>query len=402
MKTYTVGDKALVRQWGEDPEERAMEQIGNVATLPFVTPHLAIMPDCHAGYGATIGSVIPTENVIIPMAVGMDIGCGMLAVKTNIEMCINHDGVRAAIEKAVPHGRTSGNSEEDVGSWQRTNLPDAVANEWDHELEGDYQVIVNLDPELRKSNSLYHLGTLGTGNHFIELSVDENGETWIVIHSGSRGIGGKIANHFTALAKKRCKEWHVPLIDPSLAYFPKCSDEFHRYIKAAYWAQRFAKANRWLMMDMVRKAIERTYGMEIKLDASTWYECHHNFVAQEQHFGKQLYITRKGACRAKTTDKLVIPGSMGANSYLCTGKGERISFESCSHGAGRVMSRTEAKKVITLEEHERATRGVSCRKDATILDESPSAYKNIEDVMRAQDDLVQIDHTIKQVLCVKG
>lgn len=393
-----------VKTWtrGVPFEEEARRQLRNTAQLPFIHKWVAAMPDVHFGLGATIGSVIPTLDAIIPAAVGVDIGCGMMAVKTSLtasDLPDNLIGVRTAIEKAVPHGRTGGGRRNDRGAW--SNLPASVAQAWAG-LEPRFAQIVEKHPKLKKCNNSNHLGTLGTGNHFIEVCLDEEQKVWFMLHSGSRGVGNHIGTYFIKKAKEDMERWHIQLPDTNLAYFPEGSDHFDDYVEGVAWAQEFALKNRELMMAHVIQAVENCGGIppfESRLEA---VNCHHNYVAREHHFDKDVWLTRKGAVSAKQDELGIIPGSMGTCSFIVRGLGNPNSFHSCSHGAGRSMSRTEAKKRFTTDDHEAATEGVECRKDVGVIDETPAAYKPIDAVMNAQKDLVEIVHTLKQVVCVKG
>jgi tRNA-splicing ligase RtcB len=397
-----------VKGWtkGVPVEDEAKEQLNNVAAMPFVFKHVAVMPDAHWGMGACVGSVIPSLGAIMPAAVGVDIGCGMVASRLDIskkEIELGVKEVYDAIKKAVPTGRTDNGSKNDIGNWigfpYVTRMPGEVAQAWQGMAE-EHAEIVAADPELKQANHDIHLGTLGTGNHFIELAEDETGLTWVVIHSGSRGIGGRIGMHFTKLAKQQCERWYIDLPDPNLAYLPRKSDEFKRYWRALQWAQRYAKMNRALMLTLTLDALAKTVGNFKEIDR---IDCHHNYASYETHFGqKGVIVTRKGAIRAQVGDRGIIPGSMGERSFIITGKGNREAFNSASHGAGRVMSRTKAKQEITVTEHKLATVGVYCNKTAEVIDESPAAYKDIEAVMAAQASLVTIDHTLKAFVNVKG
>ncbi|MCK5558772.1 MAG: RtcB family protein, partial [Candidatus Hydrogenedentes bacterium] len=396
-----------IKAWtdGVELETEAQEQLHNVAMMPFIHKHVAVMPDVHWGMGATIGSVIPTKGAIIPAAVGVDIGCGMQAVKTNwsiYDLPDNLSGVRSAIEAAVPHGRTNnGKQGKDQGGW-RNDLPGFVKDAWVGDCNPNtLEEIEELHPQIRKANSVAHLGTLGTGNHFIEVCLDQDDNVWVMLHTGSRGIGNRIGSYFIGLAKEDMRTHFINLPDVNLAYLSEGTKYFDDYVKGVKWAQNFAKINRWLMMNNTLKAMEKAtrthcYGKESIID------CHHNYVRHEHHFGSNVYVTRKGAVRAEKGDLGIIPGSMGARSFIVRGKGNPQSFNSCSHGAGRRMSRRRAKDEFTLEDHAKATDGVECRKDASVLDETPGAYKNIDAVMAAQEDLVEVVHTLKQVVCVKG
>jgi len=391
----------LVKMWthGVPVEDDARAQLLNVAAMPFVHKWVAVMPDVHWGMGATIGSVIPTSRAIIPAAVGVDLGCGMMAVRTSLraEHLPDHlHAVRSAIEAAVPHGRSS--SLRDVGAWG--DVPDAVAATWSSELADDFARIAAKHPKVAKSNHVAHLGTLGTGNHFIELCLDEAGAVWVMLHSGSRGVGNRIGSYFIELAKNEMRTWHVNLPDQNLAYLAEGTSHFDDYVEAVGWAQRFARINREEMMRATLAALTSELG-DFTVDAEA-VNCHHNYVAKEHHFGEDVFVTRKGAVRAGLGELGIIPGSMGTRSYIVRGKGNADSFCSCSHGAGRAMSRTEAKRRFSLDDHERATAGIECRKDLEVIDETPMAYKDIDAVMAAQADLVDVVHTLRQVVCVKG
>lgn len=396
QRNYDVMDAGpgLVKMWtrGVPVEEAARAQLLNVAKMPFVHKWVAVMPDVHLGVGATIGSVIPTSKAIIPAAVGVDLGCGMMAVRTSLaasDLPDNLSAARSAIEAAVPHGRAG---------W--TDVPDAVGRAWSSDLAADFAKICDKHPAIAKSNHVVHLGTLGTGNHFIELCLDESDQVWVMLHSGSRGVGNRIGSYFIERAKEDMRRWHVNLPDQDLAYLVEGSEHFDDYVEALDWAQRFARMNREQMMLAATNALVRELGaFTLDLEA---VNCHHNYVAKETHFGADVYVTRKGAVRAGKGELGIIPGSMGTRSYIVRGKGNADSFCSCSHGAGRAMSRGEAKRRFSLADHASATAGIECRKDADVIDETPMAYKDIDAVMTAQSDLVEIVHTLRQVLCVKG
>jgi tRNA-splicing ligase RtcB len=395
-----------IKMWtrGVTVEDAAAKQLRNVASLPFVGPHVAAMPDVHWGMGATVGSVIPTSGAIVPAAVGVDIGCGMCASLTNLTASDLPDSllrVRTAIEAAVPHGRTDNGGENDLGTWRGDPPPQVV--EAIAELRAGLDKVVETRPALGRAAKRMpsHAGTLGTGNHFIEVCLDESDRVWVMLHSGSRGIGNAIGQLFIELAKEDMRRWFINLPDQDLAYIPDGSEHFGPYLKALNWAQRFARANRELMMAATLRAIGEALGRPVDGTAMA-VNCHHNYVSKERHFGKELWLTRKGAVSAKQGELGIIPGSMGARSYIVRGKGNRDSFMSCSHGAGRAMSRAEAKRRFTVEDHAAATAGVECRKDAEVIDETPGAYKDIDAVMAAQADLVDIVHTLRQVVCVKG
>lgn len=386
---------------GVPVEEAALQQLHNIAKMPFIHKHVAVMPDVHFGMGATVGSVIPSIGVIIPAAVGVDIGCGMMAIRTNLvasDLPDNLFEIRSLIEAAVPHGRTDNGGSNDRGAWGDNQLlPDKV-----HEKLSQ---IVSKHPKLSRpsQSAVHHIGTLGTGNHFIELCLDENDAVWVMLHSGSRGIGNAIGRYFIEKAKEEMRRYYINLPDQDLSYIPEGSELFNDYMEALDWAQNFAKLNRIYMMGSTLKVLNNFFKRKVT-DETTEIavNCHHNYVSREKHFGKEVLLTRKGAVSAKKDELGIIPGSMGAKSFIVRGKGNRDSFCSCSHGAGRKMSRTEAGKRFTLEDHALATAGVECRKDADVLDETPGAYKDIMAVMEAQKDLVDIVHTLKQVLCIKG
>ncbi len=401
-ETMNVEGGAHIKMWtrGVPVEDEAREQLARTAKLPFIFRHIAVMPDVHVGKGSTVGSVIPTRHAVIPAAVGVDIGCGMIAARTTLsaaDLPDNLGRVRGAIEKAVPHGRSPG--KRDRGAWGDAPPPNAAAA-W-RLLEPDFQRIADKYPPLARANSRAHLGTLGTGNHFVEVCLDETDAVWFMLHSGSRGVGNAIGRHFIELAREDMRTWMINLPDQDLAYFPEGTQHFDDYVEAVEWAQGFARANREVMMHNVVRAVRA----EIPKPFDSHVEainCHHNYVSRERHFGEDILVTRKGAVSAKLGELGIIPGSMGARSFIVRGLGNDASFHSCSHGAGRKMSRTEARKRFTVEDHLAATQGVECRKDADVIDETPAAYKDIDAVMDAQRDLVEIVHTLKQVVCVKG
>lgn len=390
-----------VKMWtrGVPVEDEARRQLTNAARLPVVFKHIAAMPDVHFGIGATVGSVIPTMKAIIPAAVGVDIGCGMMACKTTLnaeDLPDNLGPLRAAIERAVPHGRAPGNR--DPGAWQK--VPGSVDTAW-AQLEPEFTELCRDYPKIAKTNNRNHLGTLGTGNHFIEVCLDEQGAVWFMLHSGSRGVGNFIGTMFIELAKQDAMRNNVNLPDRDLAYFEEGSRYFGDYVRGVSWAQKFAAINREVMMRRVIEAAKTVIRKNFQSHIEA-VNCHHNYVQREHHFGEDIFVTRKGAVNAKAGQLGIIPGSMGARSYIVRGKGNPESFESCSHGAGRVMSRGEAKRRFTLADHRAATEGVECRKDKDVIDETPAAYKDIDAVMEAQRDLVDVVHTLKQVVCVKG
>ncbi len=392
--------KAWVR--GVQVEDAAKRQLRNIAGLPFIHKWVAAMPDVHVGKGATVGSVIATSRAIVPAAVGVDIGCGMIAVQTSMhanDLPDDLKAIRLAIEAAVPHGRTSGGGRGDRGAWG--DVPASVGAAW-AELKPAFDRIVDKHPSVAKANTTAHLGTLGTGNHFIEMCLDEAERVWVVLHSGSRGIGNRIGSHFINLAKQEMRRWFIQLPDMDLAYLAEGTEHFDDYVEALDWAQRFAATNRQVMLDAVLNALAMRRDLPAFETVDSAVNCHHNYVAREHHYGANVLVTRKGAVRAREGDLGIIPGSMGARSYIVRGKGHPESFCSCSHGAGRAMTRTAAKKRFTVEDHARATHGIECRKDADVIDETPMAYKDIDAVMAAQSDLVDVVHTLRQVLCVKG
>ncbi|QMW23832.1 RtcB family protein [Sandaracinobacteroides saxicola] len=381
-------------------EDGAMAQLRNVASLPFVHSHVAGMPDVHWGMGATVGSVIATKAAIIPAAVGVDIGCGMMAVRTTAlgrQLPDNLHAMRCAIEAAVPHGRTDNGGANDRGAWGEPPA-DALAV-W-AAIEDGYKAIIAKHPKAAAFNSARHLGSLGTGNHFIEVCLDEEDRLWVMLHSGSRGVGNRFGSYFIELAKKDMRRWFINLPDEDLAYFPEGTEHFADYWQAVSWAQGFAKANRELMMAAVLRAIAPFLPPFETVQEAV--NCHHNYVSREAHFGENVMVTRKGAVRARAGELGIIPGSMGTGSFIVEGRGNPHSFQSCSHGAGRKMSRGAAKKAISLEQHADAMRGIEARLDAGVLDESPAAYKDIGAVMAAQADLVTIRHRLRQVVNVKG
>jgi tRNA-splicing ligase RtcB len=325
----------------------------------------------------------------------------MMAARTSLvagDLPDSLEAIRAEIERAVPHGRSVGRGMRDVGSWG--DPPPAVVEAW-ATLVARFEGIVGKHPKLKNTNNLVHLGTLGTGNHFIELCLDEEARVWVMLHSGSRGVGNAIGSFFIELAKEDMRRWFINLPDEDLAYFPEGTEHFDDYVEAVGWAQDFAALNRRIMMTNIISALRSQIAKPFDAELEA-VNCHHNYVSRENHFGENVLVTRKGAVRAAKGAMGIIPGSMGAKSFIVRGLGNKESFDSCSHGAGRVMSRNEAKRQISLAEHVADTAGVECRKDAGVIDETPRAYKPIEAVMAAQSDLVEIVHTLKQVVCVKG
>jgi tRNA-splicing ligase RtcB len=393
----TIEDGGVpVHVWTDDVEAEALKQLVNVSRLPFVFSHVAAMPDVHAGIGATVGSVIPTKGAILPAAVGVDIGCGMGAVRLSLtaaDLPDNLSRLRGAIEAAVPVGFDQHDARDAL---------DHAAKPFARALDR----IADKHPGLAKMQKRFdetwvrQLGTLGGGNHFIEVCLDEEDRVWVMLHSGSRGIGNAIGRYFIERAREHCLKRDVRLPDRDLAWFDEGTPLFDDYVEAVSWAQDYASANRREMMALVLEAVERVLRPFAATEEAI--NCHHNYVERERHFGESVLVTRKGAIRAGRGELGIIPGSMGAKSYIVRGKGDADSFSSCSHGAGRRMSRTEAKRRFSRADLERQTEGVECRKDAGVIDEIPGAYKSIDEVMANQTDLVEVVHTLKQVVCVKG
>ena len=399
-----AGNGHIIKAWkrGVPFEEQAIAQLKNTASVPFLFKHLAAMPDCHLGVGATIGTVLPTKGACIPAAVGVDLGCGMMAQRTSLrsEGLVSHVALhelRLAIEAAVPCGRTNNGGPGDRGAWG--TVPEDISMIWTKEFNNDYIDMCEKHPGMKARNTVNQLGTLGTGNHFIELSTDEEGFVWIVLHSGSRGLGNKIGTYFTDLAKELCAKWFITLPDPDLAYLPIHTPEFTDYKNAVTLAQNFALRNRELMMSTVLQVL---IGAGLEFGTTELVQCHHNYISWERHFGENIMVTRKGAVRVENGQLGIIPGSMGARTYIVEGLGNRESFCTCSHGAGRAMGRRAAERTFTVEQHAAATLGVECDKTADTLDETPAAYKDIEAVMAAQADIVKPRYILKQFLNVKG
>ena len=384
-----------VRIWTEDVTPDAMRQLEQVARLPFVHSHVAAMPDVHAGIGSTIGSVIPTRGAIVPAAVGVDIGCGMIAARLSIDANALPDSlgaVRSEIEARVPVG---------FGMHDERNVrASGVAR-----LKSGYDALTGRVPALatmmkHRDGWQRQIGTLGGGNHFIEVCLDESDRVWVMLHSGSRGIGNGIGRYFIALAREEMLALDAKLPDRNIAWLREGTESFDLYVEALGWAQDYASENRAQMLALVLEALRATLpSFEVTEHA---VNCHHNYVARERHFGAEVYVTRKGAIRAGAGELGIIPGSMGARSYIVRGKGSAESFHSCAHGAGRRMSRSQAKKMFSADDLARQTAGVECRKDVGMVDEIPGAYKDIDAVMANQADLVDVVHTLKQVVCVKG
>jgi len=391
------GGRVPVKIWTPDVEAQARRQLENVASLPIVHGHVAAMPDVHAGIGATVGSVIPTRGAIIPAAVGVDIGCGLHALQLSLtanDLPASLGRIRSAIEAAVP-----------VGFGMHTGRG-ARRETAAKSMAKGLRRIVERSPRIASMQKNFgetwvrQLGTLGGGNHFIELSLDESQNAWVMLHSGSRGIGNVIGRHFIERARREMERQDVHLPDRDLGWLAEGTPAFDEYVEAVDWAQDYAMENRREMMQAILGAIApHLPPFEVVGEA---INCHHNYVAREKHFGDNVYVTRKGAIRAGEGEMGIIPGSMGAKSFIVRGKGNPESLCSCAHGAGRAMSRTEAKRRFSRADLERQTAGVECRKDAGVIDEIPAAYKDVDAVMAHQSDLVEVVHTLKQVLCVKG
>ena len=403
---FSQGRGAPLKMWceGVEVEDDARTQLENIASLPFIYKHVAVMPDVHLGKGATVGSVIATKGAVVPAAVGVDIGCGMMAVRLSLtasDLPDNLHSLRSHIESVVPHGRTDNGGKNDKGTWL-DRIPDSASNAW-LSLCSRYDAIVAKHPKIEAHKTFEFMGTLGTGNHFIELCLDEDDHVWVMLHSGSRGVGNKIGTYFIEAARKEMERYHILpyLPDQDLSYLVEHTTLFDDYVEAVSWAQEFAALNRQVMMDAVLDVLRQRLPSFVVSDEKA-VNCHHNYISKENHFGQNVFVTRKGAVRAREGDLGIIPGSMGTGSFIVRGKGNHESFCSCSHGAGRRMSRNAARKAITLDDHIKATEGIECRKDVDVIDESPAAYKDIGAVMAAQDDLVEIVHRLRQVLNVKG
>ncbi len=402
VQVITEEGRVPVKGWidGVELEDAARQQLRNVAALPFIFKHVAVMPDCHWGMGATVGSVIPTLGAIVPAAVGVDIGCGMMAQQTTLtaeQLPDSLAALRTALERAIPVGGPGTR-----GSWKesgRHGVPASVASAW-RPMAAGYQEIVDKHPPVGRGMTAEQLGTLGTGNHFIEICLDTDGLVWVMLHSGSRGLGNRIGTYFIEQAKEEMQRRHIHLPDADLAYLPEGAQNFDDYVLAVAFAQQFALENRRLMMERVLLVLRENL-TAFQLGAVA-VNCHHNYVNQERHFGTDVWITRKGAVSARRGELGIIPGSMGVESYIVRGKGNAESFTSCSHGAGRRMSRGEARRRFSVADHAAATAHVECRKDAAVIDETPGAYKDIHAVMRAQEDLVDVVRVLRQVVCVKG
>jgi len=446
------GECVPIKAWvdGVPVESEAITQLKEVASMPFVFKHLAVMPDVHLGIGSCIGSVIPTKGAVIPSAVGVDLGCGMGAFRTSLTVDDvpeeRRERIYDEIQRLVPTGRTNQGGKGDRGAWH--DIPRRVLNIWRTHLESDLEDLMKRHQGIQGRhgvNHVNHLGTLGSGNHFIEVCLDLENRVWVMLHSGSRGIGNRIGQYFIRLAKETCqnggaaatkadeelrayfqspqfkglskqdkkrvsaekraqvrdekRKLGVRLPRPDLAYLEEGTQLFDDYLAAALWAQRYARYNRDLMCEGVTTALQNVCG-KFAVDMSV--RCHHNYVAKEKHFGEDVWVTRKGAVSAFPGEMAIIPGSMGAKSYIVEGLGCVEAFCSASHGAGRRMSRKAAKKTFTVEDHRKATQGIQCAKDVSVLDETPGAYKDIDTVMEAQQDLVRAVHQLRQIVCIKG
>jgi tRNA-splicing ligase RtcB len=393
MQPATInGRNVPIRVWAplEEVDSGVIGQLKNVAALPWVAHHVAVMADVHAGRGATVGSVIAMRGAVAPAAVGVDIGCGMAAVRTNLradQLPDNLRRLRLAIETAIPVGKESHTSP----AWR--DAPEELRSAGEALMQEQDALALRVDPQRVSCQ----IGTLGGGNHFIEVCLDTSDTVWLMLHSGSRGVGARLAEHHIEVAQRL--QHNQALVDRDLAVFLAGTPVFESYRRDLFWAQAYALLNRRVMLHLLSQVVRR-FWPKIVLDAPI--SCHHNYVAEEVHFGEELLLTRKGAIRAGRGELGIIPGSMGTKSYIVRGLGNPQSFESASHGAGRRMSRTEAKRRFTLADLRDQTDGVECRKDSGVIDEAPKAYKNIDHVMAQQQDLVEIVAELKQIVCVKG
>lgn len=395
---HVLESRVPVKVWADTLEDAAIDQLKRVGSMPFVFKHVAAMPDVHAGIGCTIGTVVATRDAIMPACVGVDLGCGMTAIKLHMDvrrLRDRADFLLEEIQKWVPTGAQSNSPDQAKSKIHHIYLPLlwTGANRMRADRRDSVKILRGLDKmELQ-------LGTIGGGNHFIELCESAKGEPWLMLHSGSRGVGNLIAQHHIEIARGDMKKMFIELPDPNLAYFVKDRPEFNAYIDDMQWAQQFAYYNRqvmlWRLMDMIHNIFGYT-------TATQNISCHHNYVDREHHFGENVWVTRKGAIRARTGDFGIIPGSMGDKSYIVRGLGNAMSFNSCSHGAGRVMSRTKARAQFTADDIAKQTAGVACNKTADVADEAPGAYRAIDQVMANQTDLVEVVEVLKQFVCVKG
>jgi tRNA-splicing ligase RtcB len=397
IKRVLSSGKVPVKIYTDDIEIEAEQQLRELSTLPFIHKYVAAMPDVHLGIGATIGSVIPTKGAIIPAAVGVDLGCGMAAVQLSLtagDLPDNLSGIRSKIEQAVPVG-FSMHQEPTVDSAILTKMADPL-----EVLLEKHSALIKMKKNFEEWR--LQVGTLGGGNHFIEVCLDESQNVWVMLHSGSRGVGNIIGNYFIKLAKKDMEKWFINLPNKDLAYFPQGTEHFDDYWQAVMWAQDYARINRQEMMRLILDTLSGIDYLPPFQVVGEAISCHHNYVALENHYQSNVFLTRKGAISAREGEWGIIPGSMGTKSYIVKGKGNPESFCSCSHGAGRRMGRNEAKRRFSTEDMIAQTQGVECRKDENVIDEIPAAYKPIDEVMDNQNDLVNIVHTLKQVVCIKG
>lgn len=394
-----INDKIIAFLDPATIEEQAVQQLHNIAAMPFVYKHVAVMPDCHLGKGATVGSVIATKGAIIPAAVGVDIGCGMIAVRTKFtasQLPDDLDKMRLGIERRIPLSAGAFNKE--IAGSAEVRVRDLIGKMLDNGAQRD---------RIHDTGSkwTYAIGTLGSGNHFIEVAIDETDQVWIVLHSGSRGIGNALATQHIKIAQKLMDDFHIPLVDRDLAYLPESQPQFKAYIDDLMWSQEFARLNRDEMMDRVLKEFSYTMfgedGHQAEIETQR-INCHHNFTQREHHMGADVWLTRKGAIQMKQGQLGVIPGSMGTRSYIVSGLENTLAFHSAPHGAGRRFSRTEARKRFTMEDMEEAMKGIAHRSSAELIDEIPGAYKDIDEVMENSKELVSVVHTLRQVINVKG
>jgi tRNA-splicing ligase RtcB len=390
--------KVPVKIWSDlhEVESAALNQLTNISNLPFVFKHVAAMPDVHLGKGATVGSVVATKGAICPAAVGVDIGCGMAAVKTDLDSNVVIDRIkqiRHSIERSIP-----------VGHEGNRSISDSVSK-WKAWKEFEELSVVGQDKDHKEmiKRAMSQLGSLGGGNHFIEVCLDTDDNVWIMLHSGSRNIGKTVAERHIDKAKDLMRRMFIEIPDPDLAYFAEKTPEYDNYINDLEWCQEYAAQNRREMMDRILKDISyAVYNEPGQITKLMSVNCHHNYAARENHYGENVIVTRKGAVRARVGDLGIIPGSMGTRSYIVEGLGSQESFHSCSHGAGRRMSRSEAKRKFTLDDLVAQTQGIECRKDEAVIDEIPSAYKDIDQVMENQKDLVKVVAQLRQIMCIKG
>ncbi len=392
MSPRNIGPNVLSWLPADQIEESAMRQIENLSRMPFIFKHVGVMPDCHFGMGATVGSVIPTERAIIPAAVGVDIGCGMIAVKTPLtrdDLPQDLSDIRKAIEQQVP--LSAGHYNRSIKKTARPRIEQMEARAAEI---GRLDFYDKLDKNWRKQ-----LGSLGSGNHFIEVVLDEEDHAWAFLHSGSRGVGNRIATHHIRIAKQLMEKWYIDLPDADLAYLVEDTPEFDDYMADLDWAQEFALLNREEMMERIIRILQYRCGDFEELER---IQCHHNFTRREHHFGKNILVSRKGAIEAREDQPGLIPGSMGTRSYVVRGKGNRASFNTAPHGAGRRLSRNKARGSFTMDDFDRDMSGIEVTRSEAFLDELPGAYKDIDVVMEQSADLVEIVHTFRQIVNVKG